>query len=246
MFEIENIFLDKINSTQSWTKKNYLSFDPNIITCVIANEQTAAIGKFNRKWISPKDLCIASTFYFQLPIKTKDITTLSMLLCYSLSELLTQKNLSPQIKWPNDIMLSNKKLSGVLCEIIFIKDIIHVFLGIGININMDEKDLSEIDQKATSLKIQTNKFWDKNKLLEELQSQFIKNLSLFLEKDFSSFSEKINPLLFDKNKNISISDGKHHYEGILDSITPSGELNIKLKNNEIKIISSGDILKNKN
>ena len=243
---IKDIFLDTIDSTQLWAKNNYNSFDPQNITCITAEQQTKGYGRYNRTWLSPKDMCIASTFYFSLPISTNNLSSLAQLICISLAKVLQTLSLAPQIKWPNDVMLNEKKLSGVLCQTIFEKDIVHIFLGIGININMDEKTAKQIDQPATSLLIQTDKNWDKNKFLKLLQKQFLEDLSLFLKKGFTPLLPLYNELVLYKNKEITLFDGKNNYVGILDSINPAGELKLKLQNGNIKIFQTGDIFKTTN
>lgn len=238
---IKNIFLEEVDSTQLFAKKNYESFDPHNITCITAKEQTKGFGRYNRTWLSPKDMCLASTFYFKLNANMKDLTSLSQLICLSLAKVLINQKMSPKIRWPNDIMLNEKKLSGVLCQTVFEKETVHIFLGIGININMDEKTAKKIDQPATSLLIETSKKWDANIFLKILQDQFLEDLFVFLKEGFSPFHKMYWDLLIYKNKEISIFDGQNKFFGVIDSLTPSGTLKLKLKSGEIKIFQTGDI-----
>ena len=238
---IKNIFLDKVDSTQLFAKKNYESFDPLNITCITAKEQTKGIGRYKRSWLSPKDMCIASTFYFRIPSKAKDLTSLAQVICISLAKVLIKEGLSPKIRWPNDILLNDKKLSGVLCQTIFEKDVVHIFLGIGININMDEKTVRKIDQPATSLMIETSKEWQINNFLKILQEQFLKDFFIFLKDGFSPFHQMFFDLLAYKTKEITLFDGNDKFTGTIDSITPFGALNLKLKSGDIKTFQTGDI-----
>jgi BirA family transcriptional regulator, biotin operon repressor / biotin---[acetyl-CoA-carboxylase] ligase len=238
---IKNIFIDEVDSTQLFAKKNYESFDPLNITCITAKQQTKGFGRYNRHWLSPKDMCLASTFYFRLNSNAKDLTSLAEIICISLAKVLINQGLAPKIRWPNDIMLNEKKLSGVLCQTIFEKNFVHLFLGIGININMDEKTAKEIDQPATSLLIETSKKWDINIFLKRFQDQFLEDFFLFLKDGFSPFHQMFYDLLLYKQKEITIFDGKDRFIGIIDSVTSSGELKLKLKSGEVKIFQTGDI-----
>jgi BirA family biotin operon repressor/biotin-[acetyl-CoA-carboxylase] ligase len=141
--KVKNVFLKKVDSTQTFAKENLKNFKEDVITCVTADEQTMGRGRFKRVWHSPKGN-LYSTFYLKLPSNTKDLTSLGQILALSLLEVLKEdKNLqNPQISWPNDILISDKKFSGVLCEIVFTNEFADIFLGIGINVNMDEKNLS--------------------------------------------------------------------------------------------------------
>ena len=240
---ISNIYLEKVSSTQTFAKENYKNFITDSITCILAEEQTNGTGRFQRKWVATPFQNITATFYFSLPSQTKDITALGLLFCFSLATYLIDKGFNPKIRWPNDILLSNKKLSGVLCETIFQGNTVHLFLGVGINVNMDKEQLSQIDQPATSLKNETYKEWNKKELLDNLQKYFLEDLKVFLEKGFEPFFNKFEKLLAYKNEIITLFDGENSYQGELISITPSGELKLKLENGELKIFKAGDILK---
>ena len=238
---IKNIFLEKVDSTQLYAKKNYKSFEPDSITCITAKEQTSGIGRYNRSWISPKDMCLTSTFYFRALSQSKDLTCLAQVLCITLAKVLIKKGLAPKIRWPNDILINDKKISGVLCQTIFEKDIVHIFLGIGVNINMDEKTAKMIDKPATSLLLETSKKEDIEDFLKVLQEQFLQDLLILLKDGFSPFYQMYSDLLAHKNKEITLFDGKDNFSGIIESITPHGALKLKLKSGEIKIFQSGDI-----
>ncbi len=187
--EIEDIFLDTIDSTNSYAKAHSKEFNPQKVTCITAEYQTAGKGQFERKWISPRSVNIYSTFYFHIPSSTKNINQLSQVMAFSLAAILKNKGLHPTIKWPNDVQIHQKKIAGVLAEVIFHPEFIEVILGIGINVNMQINDLALIDQPATSLKNETGLHWDKNQLLKELQYQFLLDLRRFIETNSEQLPE---------------------------------------------------------
>jgi len=241
--QYEEIFLSCVDSTQEYAKKNVKAFDKNKITVIYAEKQTNAKGRFQRKWLTCNEDNINVTFYFQLPLNTLHLTSIGHILALSLIEVLRKKNLDAKLKWPNDIMLSNKKISGVLAEIQIKDDITDVFLGIGINVNANQDFLSKIDQKATSLKVETNKIWDKKMLFDELKNAFLKNFKIFKEKGFTYFHEKYVNLLLYVGEKITFFDGKREYKGVLHSINCEGKLNLYMPNKEIITFAAGDILK---
>nr|NGX36545.1 Bifunctional ligase/repressor BirA [Candidatus Anoxychlamydiales bacterium] len=166
---IDDIFLESVDSTQNFAKQNFQQFDKSKITCISAEEQTKGKGRFNRSWLSSKKDNLNITFYFQLKADCLHLTSIAHILALSFIKVLRDKNLDVKIKWPNDVMLLEKKLAGMLCEIEIKNNIADVFLGIGINVNNDQEFIDKIDQKATSLKIETKKDWDKKKILEKLK-----------------------------------------------------------------------------
>lgn len=238
MHEIE---LDVIDSTNTYAKKHSKQLSKTEITCITAEEQTSGRGRYQRKWISPKGVNIYATFYFTLPPDTLHIISLAQLMAISLANVLIHEGLNPEIKWPNDIRLSGKKLSGILCEMQFHPHIAEVFLGIGINVNLDEKSASEIDQPATSLLIETKKAWDKKSLLKKIQQQFVKDLEKFKEEGFSPFHKQFEKLLAFKGETIRCFDGRNVWVGVCHSLTEDGQLNLLLPDNTIHTVLSGDI-----
>lgn len=183
--EIEEIFLDTIDSTSSYAKAHSSEFNKDKITCITAEYQTAGVGRFERKWISPRGVNIYSTFYFHLPASTQNLNHLAQVMASSLATLLQNKGLHPTIKWPNDVQINKKKIAGVLAEVIFHPEFTEVILGIGVNLNMEKEDLTLIDQPATSLKAETQMTWDKAQFLKELQYQFLIDLKYFVETNCS-------------------------------------------------------------
>lgn len=238
---IENIYLKKIDSTNLFAKQHKKEFDPQKITCITAEEQTQGYGQFQRKWFSPKGN-LFSTFFFTLSKDIKDITTLAQIMGYTIASVFIEDNLSPTIKWPNDILLSCKKVAGTLCETNFTTSIIEVFLGIGINVNMQENELEKIDQPATSLFLETNSIYNLEDLLKKIQIKFSENLQAFKEKGFEPFHYPINNLLAYKNKKIILENGQRKWEGICHSINNRGELNLYLDSKELKSFSAGKII----
>lgn len=242
MMNFDDIFLKTVDSTQQYAKKNVSSFDKKKITCISAEEQTKGKGRYNRVWLSSKGDNLNITFYFQLKSNTLHLTSISHIIALSLIKCLRDENLDPKIKWPNDVMLDKKKLSGVLCEMQTKNDISDIFLGIGINVNNSKEFLDKIEQKATSLKNETNKTWDKENLLDNLKKEFSKNLDLFKEKGFEPFHEKFENLLLYKGEKITFFDGQKEYNGCLHSISCSGQLNLYMPNKEMLTFSAGDII----
>lgn len=153
---------------------------------VIAEKQTLGSGRFNRKWVSP-----TGGLWFSLilrptlpPTEAPKITQIAAAAIY---KTLSDFNIVPTIKWPNDILLNDKKLCGILAEMKCDMDSVHyLVLGIGMNININESDLDEsIKSIATSLKIEFNKQFERCEILskflthfEILYNKFLNNLDL--------------------------------------------------------------------
>lgn len=241
---IHYIHFDTIDSTNNWVKKNAQDLDPRQITCVTALEQTAGRGRFHRHWISPKGQNIYATFYFTLPKESRYIENLAQLLSFSCATVLKSKGFSPQIKWPNDLLLERKKVAGILCEVVFFEEYIGIILGIGINVNMGEELLNAIDQPTTSLAQLSGHSWTFEQILDPLIKQFFTDLDRLKQEGFRAFADDYNALLAFKNEEIACqplpSIEAKTLRGICLGVDDNGQLLLRLSSGETASLASCD------
>jgi BirA family biotin operon repressor/biotin-[acetyl-CoA-carboxylase] ligase len=121
------------------------------------------------------------------------------------------------------------------------KDHFEVFAGIGVNVNMGPGDLHAIGQPATSLKLETGKSWDRKKLLQKLQAQFVDNLEMFQQKGFAPFHHFCESLLAYKGEKVRCFDGQKEWTGICESLSQDGRLNVRLPDHSIHTFASGEV-----
>ncbi|MCD8024097.1 MAG: hypothetical protein LUE64_01015, partial [Candidatus Gastranaerophilales bacterium] len=97
------------------------------------------------------------------------------------SEIIVEYGLKPDFKFPNDILIANKKICGILAESVFQgTEFKGVVVGIGINLNLEKEDLEKIDIKATSIFNETGKTVDKSAFLNRFMTHFEENYDKFL------------------------------------------------------------------
>jgi BirA family biotin operon repressor/biotin-[acetyl-CoA-carboxylase] ligase len=235
------IHFDSIDSTNTWAKNHAHELDRHQLTCITAMEQTAGQGRWNRRWISPKNQNIYATLYFCLPRSCPYIHNLGQILSLSCATVLKKKGFSPEIKWPNDLLLLGKKVAGILTELVVFNDSFGVVLGIGINTNMSEELLNTIDQPATSLTQLSGQTWTIEQILEPLLQQFIEDLSTLITHGFQPFQVAYQELLAYKGQVISSDDGSKRVSGTCLSVNAEGRLNLLLSSGEILEIVAGEI-----
>lgn len=238
---MKEIYLETTDSTNDYAKEHFSEFPKGSLVCVVAEEQTKGKGRYARAWISPKEVNLYVTFAFSLPSETKDIGTMAQLMSVSLAHVLEQEGLKPKLKWPNDTLLNGKKMAGVLAETQFTPDLIAVFLGIGINVNMGQKDLNAIDRPATSLKEETKKNWNREELLKNLQQQFAKDLELFKKNGFQPFHPQFVQRMAYQGETVHCFDGSTEWVGTCDTIGKDGRLQLILSDGSLKKFSSGEV-----
>lgn len=230
--------------------------DKNMTTAIcLAEQQTKGKGRMGRNWHSPfgQNLYFTCLYVFEKPINK--LSGLSLAVGLAVIKTLKKYDFpqSPLIKWPNDVIYQNQKLSGILIDIKPKKNnICHTMISIGLNVNMiknnDIHKNENILQPWTSLKEITANYIDRNDLCAEL----INNLLVYLKKfeqlglDFFIPEWKSVDALLDKF--IILDNANHKISGIAKGINAQGLLLLELENGKTQAFSSGDtsVVKNKN
>jgi len=239
---IKTIHLETVDSTNTWAKENHARFDLNALTRITASKQTQGRGRFKRSWISPPNLNLLMTYFFTLPKENCPLHTLSLLLSLSIVKMLETRQVSPQIKWPNDILTRKKKIGGVLCEVIDLDAFYGIVIGAGININTTKEDLAIIDQPATSLLIETGQLTSHDVLLASLDHFFAADLALYQIKGFKPFHSSYEEQLAFKGETVTLKDNGEAWTGTLHTITDEGHLLLLLPGGEMKKVHSGELV----
>jgi len=140
-----------------------------------AKEQTAGYGKKKVFWFSPK-----GGLYFSIILpksQIEDLQTLTILAAFIVAKTLKDNfSLEPLIKLPNDVLLNGKKICGILTENVIGEEVKSSVIGIGLNTNID-KFPKELENTATSLKIELGKKVDNEKILKEIIQGLKKQLA---------------------------------------------------------------------
>lgn len=213
-------------------------------TVVIADEQTEGKGRVDRKWHSEKGQGIWMSIILRpniLPYLAPQLTLLTATVLADVIDRLT--DVTPQIKWPNDILINDKKMAGILTEMQAEQDqVLYVIIGIGININHTKEDFSEeLLSKATSLRIETQKKWDMLPIIQEILETFEKKYSKFLEQGFDPVKNDWENYGFRLQERLHIKSGKKEWEGIFLGIAEDGALLAKKEDGSIEKVYSAEI-----
>ena len=160
-------YFDTIDSTNTYAVQHFDVLSDGDL--VVSSIQTAGRGRLNRKWVSKEGNLFASFVVkepFGEPFYATMISSLSVIAV--IKKL--YPDLNPVIKWPNDVLLNGKKICGVLCEgVIRQGQLRGIICGIGVNLNLTEEDLAEIDQPATSLSVAAGEKINLKKFTEQLE-----------------------------------------------------------------------------
>lgn len=235
--------LDTVDSTNTWARLHAREFDPHALTLVRAAEQTSGRGRFSRKWHSPKDKNLYVTFCFFTPALRPDTPNISQVLILSVVDFLDSLGVKAAIKWPNDVVVGDKKIAGILAEAMPINDQYFIIAGLGLNINMEHDELINIDRPATSLFLETGRTLEPHCVLMEIAEQFREDLQVYLSHGFMPFMKQFaDNLCLKRGARLKLKDFKQVWEGVFHSLNTDGSINMELPLKEIRTFLDGEIM----
>lgn len=239
----KRIHFSSIDSTNTWAKQQVDQWAANGITLITAAEQTAGRGRFKRSWESPPDVNIYATFCFWMSAQRTDSGQIPQLLALAAAQTLEQLEFKPTLKWPNDILLREKKVGGILCETVSEKEQRGIVCGIGLNVNMPAEALNRIDRPATSLFVEKQQLFDPAALLEMLQARFVEDLNQFLKEGFAPFFPCFQYYLaFKKGEKIRFHDNQTLLEAQFEEVRLDGSVVLRLRDGILKIFHAGEFV----
>ena len=208
---------------------------------VVAEMQTAGRGRRGRVWVSP----FGENLYFTLALKIdqglRQIEGLS--LSVGLAVLKTLQVFGVRgagLKWPNDVLVSDRKIAGVLLELVGdVADVCHVAIGIGINVNMVQS-VDRIDQNWTSVNVELGARIDRNYLLAELQKQLDLHLAVHLKQGFAALRDEWDSQSLWRGRQVTLSAGPRSVTGLFKGVDCDGALMIQV-GDETCFFSGGEI-----
>ena len=227
----------EIDSTNEYLKREADELSEGSV--VRALHQTAGKGRLGRKWEDDKDSLMFSLLLKE-NLDPSRVSLLPLLTGVVLYETLEDYKISTKLKWPNDVILNDKKCCGILLEGISegskLKALV---LGVGLNLNA-EKFPTELQNKATSLYLETHKKYDGREVLDHFLAHFDKEYSKYLEKDDSYLDILKNHSYLDHKKVLLNYYGEGKEAEVL-GIDRQGRLLVKDKDGKESALSAGEV-----
>ena len=245
---MEYVFLESVDSTNKYAKEHIQEFSDK--TVIYTDCQTSGRGRLERKWSFMGEGNIYASLILKPSDEMKEIySNLTQLLCVVLAQTFEEYGVRPTIKWPNDIQINGKKISGILAESVGVNDskigryrLEGLVLGFGVNLNTKIENLSKIDQPATSLNFETGEMIDKKIFLKKVLEKFCLLYDRFIENGFLLIREDYIRRAGFLNKEVTVRVFDKTISGIAKDITDNGALKLIDKNNEEHVLLIGDIL----
>jgi BirA family biotin operon repressor/biotin-[acetyl-CoA-carboxylase] ligase len=208
-------------------------------TVIFSEEQTRGRGRSGHSWLCPRYKGLLFTLLLKHNMPPDHLCLVTGTMAVSLTETIRETlQLPAEIKWPNDILIGGKKVGGVLVELEKGMKKQSIFLiGIGLNVNISEKELPEQTRlPATSLAIENRGFIDRILLAKALLQDIDKWYSILRDEHFGYITERWKELCITIGEKLTITDCDAEYTGKVIDISNNGGLMLKLDNGEIKIL----------
>jgi BirA family biotin operon repressor/biotin-[acetyl-CoA-carboxylase] ligase len=207
-------------------------------TVVIAGEQTAGRGRIKRAWLSPKgSIALSIILYPSLAYLPSLIMVASLAVVHCIDKV---TGLKSQIKWPNDVLVNNKKVCGILIESdVRGNTVDYAIIGIGINVNLRLSDFPEIPPTATSLSHELGRDISCLDVTRCLLAE-TERLYLTLPSGDSVYQEWRDNLAT-LGKKVRVISGETIYKGLAESVASDGSLLLRQSNGNLIKIVAGDV-----
>lgn len=229
---------ETISSTNDYLKAFWGS--KKVHVC-ISELQIAGKGRLHREWHSPFAQNIYFSCLYSFHKDIHELAGLSLIVSLAIIHSLKAFKLNAMVKWPNDILCIDKKLSGSLIEVqAESHGVSSAIIGIGINVNMLEDPSVKISQPWVSLRELTQHYIDRNEIVSALINSLMDYLTRFSEQGLRAFIDEWASVDYLLNKKITLKNLDKTIEGTASGIDAHGNLLLKLPDQSIKAFSSGD------
>jgi BirA family biotin operon repressor/biotin-[acetyl-CoA-carboxylase] ligase len=212
-------------------------------TIVVAEIQSNGKGRLGRKWVSPEGGLWFSVI-FRPKVRPKHALKLTLLGSVAVVKTVNRLyGLRAKIKWPNDVLINQKKVCGILTESeIKGKNMNFAVLGFGINANLDLNAFPQhLRDSATTLKAQLRKKISREVLLCRLLENVETCYDLFKNRKFETILDDWRRLSGFLGSYVEILDGQRKVEGRALDLDGDGALIVRLKDQNIHQVISGDV-----
>ena len=210
-------------------------------TIVAAEEQSRGKGRMGRVWASPRGGGIYVSLVLRPDVEMDEIPTITLIAASSIARAIKKvSGVDAGVKWPNDLFVNGKKVSGILTEIKAQPDNVDfLVLGIGINVNTPA---GKLPHTATSLKTETSSPWDRVELLRVTLEEIEKDYEEFKKNGFPALRDECKKRSILLGRKVEISEHKKVIKGTVSDIDEKGVLIVEDAKGGLKRVFAGDVV----
>ena len=233
-------FARETDSTNLWIKR-LAKEGASEGTLALAEFQSAGRGRLGRSWEVPEGTSVMMSILLRPKFEPQYAPTLTLVMGMAVAKAVKNLGFDVSIKWPNDVVVSHKKICGILTEM-GVRDgkIDYAVIGVGLNVNIREFP-EEMADKATSLYLESGKEFDRSQIPGLVMEAFEEYYEKFAATcDLSGLKEEYESILANYNQPVRVL-AKEPYEGVARGITDGGELLVEKTDGTIVAVSAGEV-----
>ena len=211
---------------------------------VFAESQTKGRGRLGRKWISPARKGLWFSVLLRPDMRPQETTQLTVAAATAIRRAIaTATGLKAKIKWPNDILLNNRKAAGILTELSAEVDRVrHIILGIGVDVNLSATEFpTELRKLATSLKIEAGKTISRPDLAVEILRELDHDYARIGAGRFEAIAHEWEEHCETLGRAVTIQLGERRIRGRAESLDDDGALRLRTEYGQLERITGGDV-----
>ena len=212
---------------------------------VFAESQTRGRGRMGRRWSSPAGKGLWFSFLLRPKLTPDKCTQLTAATATALVRAIRSKtNITPEIKWPNDLLIDGKKVAGILTELQAELDLVHyVIIGIGIDVQQSLSDFpAELRKSAISLKMALGRPVDRPSLATAILRELDRDYARILDRQFKELAEEWEARCSTLGQHVSIEVGARTLRGRAEALDPNGALLLRTDHGRLEPVTGGDVL----
>lgn len=235
-------YLEKTDSTNIQARKLADAGAPHG-TLVVADKQEGGKGRRGRNWESPSGVGIWMSILLRPQINSISASMLTLVMAMAAERGIRETTgLECMIKWPNDLVLNQKKVCGILTEMSTeLMEIQYVIIGPGINVGQ-ETFPEEISATATSLYLESGVKFRRSDIIAATMKAFETYYEKFAEtEDMSGLMEEYNSRLVNRDREVCILSPSGEFRGVAEGINKTGGLEVRLPDGSRTEVISGEV-----
>lgn len=231
------VYVREVGSTQDLARAAAQRGDPDR-SVFVADYQTAGRGRRGRAWIVPPGAGLLFSVLFRTPPGGPPRYTLaaSVAVCEAIERLL---GLQPAIKWPNDVLVGDRKVVGVLAEGVTVGEAGYTIVGIGVNVNFSAEALAAIPANATALNVESGAPVPRGELLRLMLERLSEWVDLARSDELWRAWRR---RLWGRGRQVLVAEGGEQIEGTVLDALEDGWLLVRLPSGETRRVIAGELV----
>jgi BirA family biotin operon repressor/biotin-[acetyl-CoA-carboxylase] ligase len=235
-------FFERVGSTQDEARSAARLHDAPGRSIFVANEQTAGRGRHGRQWLASPGSGLMLSMVFRETGPEPKPWRYTCVVSVALAEAIERvaSSLRPAVKWPNDLLLDDRKVAGILAESAWDGEHLLVIVGVGVNVGTTADELEQIGAPATSLAVASGAPVDRGELLLTL----IRSLDGWLVRPFETTRAAWQSRLWGRGQQVRLADpsldGEQHV--VVLGVEADGSLRVQLADGSERITTTGELI----